>query len=973
MTTTKVLWGVVAACLLLPACAQAQSSSMAVQGQGSVNRNGAAAYRVPLALPPGVAGLEPRLALTYNSHAGNGLLGVGWSLAGLSSITRCQQTAAQDGAARVGGIGYVASDRFCLDGQRLMAVPNPAGGTAVGAYGADQTHYGTELESFSKIRSEGTQGNGAGPTSFTVWTRDGLKMEYGATTDSRILAVGKTAVRVWALSRITDAKGNAVAFQYNGASDARQSEDGEAFVSRITYAPNVVVDFLYSGFEGRPDTSTYREGGAHHKVARLLETIRVSVASAATQEWRLGYQAGGSPATARSRLESLQQCQAGANGACLPALNFGWTTALAGLTGMGWTDTAEGFTAASAAQTPDFIVGDFNGDGKDDLVAQWDHGGTLYLIPFYASGDGFVVGPVFNTQQGFNSAMDGRPGLLAMDINGDGVTDLVQQWNNATLRLLPIFGSANGFSVGTWFDTLASYNTVSPTGGPGLIIGDFNGDGRSDLVMQWNDSGTLKLLPIYSTGNSFATGLWFNTGQGFASASAQSPGLLAGDFNGDGRTDLVQQWNRNGLLEVLPIWATATGLASDGNWFATGLDFNAGPDGTPGLLVGDFNGDGKSDLVTQWNNAGTLHVMPIYSTGVGFVKGAWYNTQQGFASGHGGTPNLRTGDVDGDGRTDLIQMWKRSGKLSLLPILARRDGFAIGTWFDSTEGYESIFNTNPGLLVMDQNGDGRTDFIQQWNKAGSISLYVYRATSQGDLLASVSQGATVLAGFEHAVLPQVLGTDYILARTPGCQQRCERAVRMPVVTAHKQADGLGALRVDRYKYGNLVRDPDGRGLVFGWVQRRDELTGLVGRTAYRQDWPHAGLVEREGRGTSEANWSDLALVTHAYTCTDYTSASGCVVQPGRRYFSYASTVEATGLKDLTASGAPGAGLPGRRTTQVIDLWGNVTDMTVTTLKPDGSGSDYKTVTQNVYAPADTAAWRLGRLLRSTVQSTGTAP
>nr|VFK68281.1 MAG: virulence plasmid B protein [Candidatus Kentron sp. UNK]VFK73516.1 MAG: virulence plasmid B protein [Candidatus Kentron sp. UNK] len=88
--------------------AHAEELVGSIPGQLSV-RQGAAVY-IPIEVPPGVAGMQPDLAITYNSNAGNGLLGVGFSLSGLSTITRCGQTIAQDGAKA--GVYYDDRDRF---------------------------------------------------------------------------------------------------------------------------------------------------------------------------------------------------------------------------------------------------------------------------------------------------------------------------------------------------------------------------------------------------------------------------------------------------------------------------------------------------------------------------------------------------------------------------------------------------------------------------------------------------------------------------------------------------------------------------------------------------------------------------------------------------------------------------------------------------------------------------------------------
>src|SRR5262245_52242584 len=173
-----------------PSVLQAQSVAGSTPGSFRVTESGAAEYRIPIQVPPGIAGMEPRLALVYNSQGGNGLLGVGWNLEGLSSITRCARTVAQDGVR--GRINYDADDRFCLDGQRLVAVHG-------GSYGGDGAEYRTERESFSKVISYGAAGNG--PEWFKVRTKAGQLLEYGNTPDSRIKVRGQDTARLWAVSR----------------------------------------------------------------------------------------------------------------------------------------------------------------------------------------------------------------------------------------------------------------------------------------------------------------------------------------------------------------------------------------------------------------------------------------------------------------------------------------------------------------------------------------------------------------------------------------------------------------------------------------------------------------------------------------------------------------------------------------------------------------------------------------------------
>ncbi|MCP4698054.1 MAG: DUF1566 domain-containing protein, partial [Gammaproteobacteria bacterium] len=148
-------------------------------GEFTVNEAGASVYQIPITVSPGTAGIQPVLSLAYSSQGNDGPVGIGWSLTGLSVISRCPATLAQDGF--IDGIDFDDNDRFCLDGERLIAVN--------GEYGADQTEYRTEQNNFSRIISHGSAGNG--PAYFIVETKAGLIMGYGLNDDSRIEAHGR--------------------------------------------------------------------------------------------------------------------------------------------------------------------------------------------------------------------------------------------------------------------------------------------------------------------------------------------------------------------------------------------------------------------------------------------------------------------------------------------------------------------------------------------------------------------------------------------------------------------------------------------------------------------------------------------------------------------------------------------------------------------------------------------------------------
>ena len=115
-----------------------------------VDATGAANYIVPITVAAGRGGLRPAIGLRYASHEGDGLAGMGFTVTGLSRITRCPLTIAVDGRAQ--GVRFAAGDRYCLDGQPLVLV--------AGTYGADGAEYRTEVNNLQRVISRGRQGSG---------------------------------------------------------------------------------------------------------------------------------------------------------------------------------------------------------------------------------------------------------------------------------------------------------------------------------------------------------------------------------------------------------------------------------------------------------------------------------------------------------------------------------------------------------------------------------------------------------------------------------------------------------------------------------------------------------------------------------------------------------------------------------------------------------------------------------------------
>src|SRR5689334_6647788 len=87
-------------------------------GEVSIGAGGTPSYTSPIPVPPGIAGMAPKLALSYGGGGINGPVGYGWSIQGFSTITRCAASIAIDG--NKSGVTFGPNDKLCLDGQRLI-------------------------------------------------------------------------------------------------------------------------------------------------------------------------------------------------------------------------------------------------------------------------------------------------------------------------------------------------------------------------------------------------------------------------------------------------------------------------------------------------------------------------------------------------------------------------------------------------------------------------------------------------------------------------------------------------------------------------------------------------------------------------------------------------------------------------------------------------------------------------------------
>ena len=420
-----------------------------------VGVDGSANYSIPINVLPGKGGLQPQLALAYNSNGGNGLLGIGWGLSGLSEISRCPTNLEQDGF--IDGVDFDSNDKYCLDGQRLTLVS--------GTYGANLAEYRTENESYSKIVSYGSAASG--PAYFKVWSKSGTVSEYGVTSDSRIEAQGKTDVLIWALNRVEDRYTNYMTISYQ-----EDNANGDYRPDRIDYTgnnsagvnPYNSVQFEY---EARIDiTQKYNSGGLA-KILKRLSKIKIYSTSNLSHHYSLSYSQSN---IGSSKLTSIEECSLSVS--CLPLNSISYQIEPNGTLGShNRTAIMNGFNG-----TYDKSSGDFNGDGITDVaLTHWGSTAGWVVYTSLGQGDG-SFGPYTHTKimNGFGGTYEKSSG----DFNGDGITDVaLTHWGSTAgwvIYTAPSMGSplkikssTNGLGVTTSFTYKPLTDTLVYTKGTG--------------------------------------------------------------------------------------------------------------------------------------------------------------------------------------------------------------------------------------------------------------------------------------------------------------------------------------------------------------------------------------------------------------------------------------------------------------------------------------------------------------------------
>ena len=240
---------------------------------------------------------------------------------------------------------------------------------------------------------------------------------------------------------------------------------------------------------------------------------------------------------------------------------------------------------SSGSVTWYLAVGDFNGDGIPDF-AYWDPYFKAIMVCL-GKGDGTFSGP---TYAAVGVSLDDVADIEVADFNGDGKLDLAVSEVDQSAVLVFL---GNGDGTFTEATTTANLPGGYPVSMPGNIaIADFNGDGKADIAVTEAGFASTVQLFLGNGDGTFTMGTPVSTGLSVASTNPAGK-LAVGDFNGDGKADIVVN-----AQEAWPISTSELAILfgnGDGT-FGTPNVFSEASDAPEGLAVGDFEGDGVSDV-----------------------------------------------------------------------------------------------------------------------------------------------------------------------------------------------------------------------------------------------------------------------------------------------------------------------------------------------------------------------------------------
>lgn len=601
------------------------------QGGIEVSNTGQATFTLPIALPPSIQSVGPTINLVYASGQQGGVAGQGWNISGVSVISRISTRKNIDGF--IDGVDFDSNDKLALDGQRLIL--------KTGTYLGDGSTYETEIQSNLKIELTGSGTS----TMIVVTSPDGSKKWYG-TPGAGSGVVGNDLDSFFYIKKFQDVSGNVIEYRYVAYGIAGSYP--KLYIDEILFSYNTISNPTFLNkikFNYVPSTRIEKNyvKGINWEKSYILDKIEVFTNNLLFKRYQLTHP---SDEYGYERVTKIQEFNS--IGEAANPIDLQYDT-----TGNNVFQTLEFFNSGNQAQNFNDVVlhADFNGDSKNDYISNTH----FRSLAYYNSATG-VSNPVYSTALPFtaskrktfaintirNNKLNQKPSILNIvntqttlkfdlyDINNTSNNNVsIINFSSKTIPFdntttynptLNTNTNISGFCSDNCSDNCQTFPTIKEND---YLIGDYNGDGISEILFfsqknekYYTEIKNYSMQPLYSltscnikkTGDgveafliSLNPNLPATEGtEGYVKLTnlnfqADGDKKYVQDFNGDGKDDILIIKPNNSYqvitfnqLTVAP-WVTTEVIGQGTFYFSFYADYP--------ILFGDFNGDGKTDMM----------------------------------------------------------------------------------------------------------------------------------------------------------------------------------------------------------------------------------------------------------------------------------------------------------------------------------------------------------------------------------------